>query len=369
MEKRTKIPRHYCLILFFVLSLSLYAQDSTAKKFYFYRPENTFGSDAQFSPLNLLLNGSFDILRNGGHDKNLTRWRLHQNFENVWYNLQNPIARINEFTWSHFVDQEIFNFTIGRNKAEFLPNIADHAIGNGMQYAKLAEYLEYRNVRYPAFWSIVTSVAYQVTNEVIESGSGGKSVNVDMIADIYLFNTIGYALFSTDWVKEFFSETVPLYDWMPQPILEPYSGRIQNAGQQYFVRKNFSALGKWSPIFYWGVFNTVGVSYNYIDKHSFTFTVGRVVNKLNEGRLRGFRKLDPTLDGTIGIFWDNNNSLMSSLLLTGPGLYNVQLNIYPGVIHFGDFTPGFYLAAGEWDGFIVGITFTDFPFGFGYGTE
>jgi hypothetical protein len=156
---------------------------------------------------------------------------------------------------------------------------------------------------------------------------------------------------------------------MPQPIIEPYTGRIQNAGQQYFIRKNFSVLGKWSPIFYWGVFNTVGISYKYVDQHSITVAIGRVVNKLKEGRLRGFRKLDPTIDGTVGIFWDNNNSLMSSLLLTGPGLYNLQLNIYPGVIQFGDFTPGFYLTAGEWDGFIVGITFTDFPFGFGYGTK
>ncbi|MCK9410506.1 MAG: hypothetical protein M0R68_15365, partial [Bacteroidetes bacterium] len=201
--------------------------------------------------------------------------------------------------------------------------------------------------------------------EIVEADQY-RGINVDLVADIYIFNIAGIAIFSTEWGKTFFSETLPINEWSPQPVLEPGTGNLQNVGQQYFVRKKFSLLGNWSPFLYYGVYSIFGTSYAYDQENSLTVGAGRVVNKLRDGRLRGFRKIDPQLDGTVGLFWDKNSSLMSSILFTGPGLYNVQINIYPGVISLGDFSPGLYLAAGEWDGFVFGITFSQFPIGMGF---
>jgi hypothetical protein len=367
VEKRTKKSYQHYLVLILLLPASLFTQEIQEKRFYFYRPENsTFGSESQVHPVNVFLNGGYDMLRNGGHRKNIFAWDYKGDGAHVWRNVKDPIGNIRAFGWNNFVKQEIFNFTIGVKNAEFVPNIAGHTIGNGMQYAKLAEYLDYNNAPLPYLWSGITTTAYQVMNEVVEA-EGYRGINVDLVADIYLFNVAGIAIFSTEWGKQFFSETLPVNEWSPQPLIEPVTGNLQNAGQQYYIRKKFSWTGNWSPFMYYGVYTIFGASYQYDGENSITMGAGRVVNKLREGRRNGFRKIDPQLDGTAGIFWDRNGSLMTSLLFTGPGLYNMQLNVYPGVFSLWDFSPGFYLAAGEWDGFVFGITFSQFPIGAGFG--
>ncbi len=370
MEKRTKITiLHRIVIPFYLLILlclhQLNAQEIQEKKYYFFRPENTFGSESQINPISVFLNGGYDMMRNGGHHKRILKWDYSGDGAHVWRNIRDPIGNIRKFGWNEFVHQEIFNFTIGVKNAEFLPNIGGHTVGNGMHYAKLAEYLDHRNVPLPYLWSGVTTVAYQVMNEVIEA-DGYRGINVDLVADIYLFNMAGIAIFSTEWGKRFFSETLPVNEWSPQPIIEPFTGNLQNAGQQYYVRKKFPFLGDFSPFMYYGVYTIFGTSYAYDPQNNITVGAGRVVNKLRDGRLRGFRKIDPQLDGTAGIFWDKNSSLMASVLFTGPGLYNMQVNLYPGVISIGGFSPGFYLGVGEWDGFVLGMTFSEFPVGIGY---
>lgn len=357
-----------CLFLSLCICSFGSAQDSTAaRRYYFYKPENrTFGSESQVGPVSVFLNGGYDMLRNGGHPKNIFTWDYKGDGEHVWKNMRDPIGNIRKFGWKEFVHQEIFNFTIGAKSAEFLPNIGAHTIGNGMHYAKLAEYFDHNDVPLPYLWSGVTEMAYQVMNEVVES-DGYRGVNVDLVADLYIFNLAGIGIFSTEWGKQFFSETLPVNEWSPQPMLELNTRYLQNAGQQYYVRKHFAALGKWSPFFYYGVYNLGGISYAKDAENAYTVGIGQVVNKLREGRSRGFRKIDPQLDIAAGFFWDRNSSLMTSVLFTGPGMYNMQVNIYPGVIHIGDFSPGIYFAVGEWDGFILGMTFSEFPLGFGYG--
>jgi hypothetical protein len=257
----------------FVFLLFLSSLRGQEKHFYFYRPENTIGSDAQFSPFSLWVNGSFDILRNGGHTKEVSSLPWKEGFTNVWANMRDPIGRIKQFGFPQFFDQEIFNFALDKKKAEFIPNTTDHVIGGGMQYAKLSEYFEYRNVEYPRLLAGATTIAYQIVNEVIENDRD-TGVNVDMIADIYIFNTLGFVVYSFDWGKQFFSETVPVYDWMPQPVFEPITGKLQNAGQQFLIRRGFSWSGDVSFMIYWGVHGMAGVSYRIHDDERISWTFG-----------------------------------------------------------------------------------------------
>ena len=357
----------FCYVIF-VVSLCAQELPATQHHYYFYHPDHTYGSDAQFGPLSLFINGSYDILRNGGHGKNIFRQPYSAGAKNVWQNISNPVPAIRDFGAQQFFDQEIFNLQLNVKHAEFLPNIVDHTIGNGMQYAKLAEYLDYRDVRYPYLWSALVTSAYQFMNEAIENDYY-VGTNVDPISDILIFNTLGIGLFSFDITKHFFSHVLPVYDWSPQPVFEPMSGRMQNAGQQYVMRKKIPYIENFSFFFYWGIYAMPGISYTVDHENSISFAYGQVVNKLKEGRELGRRKIDPDLDGAIGFFYDRNNSLMASLLLTGPGLYNAQLNIYPGIISENFGKPGFFLGAGEWDKFIFGITFADIPIGFGVGSR
>ena len=111
------------------------------------------------------------------------------------------------------------------------------------------------------------------------------------------------------------------------------------------------------------------MGYAYDEENNISIGVGQVVNRVNENRYKGLRFLTPSLDGAIGIFYDRNNSLMTSILISGPRLPNAQINIYPGFVKLGWFEPGMYLAFGEWDKFVFGVSLAHVPFGIGGGNN
>lgn len=353
------------IILFFNTCSITYSQD---KKYYFYNPKNNFGSDLYFNPLTLVINGGFDILRNGGHSKDIFNLPYKRGFKNVSMNILNPIENIERFGWKNFLSQEIMNISLNKTTAQFVPNFSSHLIGNGMQYVKLAEWYDYHNVRFPRFCSFVTTTFYQFLNESIENGSF-NGTNVDPISDLLIFNPLGILIFSTDFVKNFFSKTLPMYDWSLQPVFNPQNRFLENAGQQYVVRHKIPFTNDFSAFLYWGIYGITGISYSYNNIHNFSLGLGTVVNKLKEKRLRGARFLTPKVDGAVGFFYDKNNSLMSSIIITGPRLYNARINIYPGFIRKKWFVPGVFIGFGEWDNFLFGLTFAYIPLGIVHGVK
>lgn len=349
------------IIFIILLAGNLFSQHSN---YYFYKPDARIGSDYYFNPLNMVLNGSYDILRNGTHSKDLSKIRYSIGIENVWWNITHPVKAIDQYGWKYFLSEEIFPLSVRKNEAQYFPNYFHHAIGGGMLYVKTAEWYNYHGFPYPKTASILTSTIYQVINEAIENYSY-KGVNTDPIADILIFNPLGYILFESDAVKRFFSQTAPLYDWSLQPIINPHNNFMENAGQQFVIKFDPGLFEDYSFFWYWGISGIIGITYSGDKIHNYSFGAGQVVNRLKENVRRDSRLVTPEMDGVLGFFYDVNNSLVTSLLITGPGLYNARLNVYPGYIDLGWFTPGFYLGFGEWDKFIFGISFVHIPIGFG----
>ncbi|MDZ7304233.1 MAG: hypothetical protein ONB44_19080 [candidate division KSB1 bacterium] len=248
------------------------------------------------------------------------------------------------------------------NSLQFIPNYSHHLIGNGMQYVLLAEWYDYHRVKAPYLCSLVTTTIYQILNEAIENGAY-KGTTVDPISDLLIFNPLGILLFSTNFAKKFFSETLSIHDWSLQPVLDPRNHFLENAGQQFVIKSKKVFANHYSVFFYWGIDGIVGISYNYKTMHNFSFGVGTVVNNLKEKRLKWSRVLTPEVDGAIGLFYDRNNSLMSSIIITCPRLYNARINIYPGLLGKKWFIPGFYVGFGEWDKFVFGLTSVYSPVG------
>ena len=341
---------------------------TSAGEYYFYRPENRFGSDLAFNPLSLMINGSYDILRNGAHDKNILNQAYGDGWDNVWAMISDPIGNIDDYGWKNFIEQECFNVTLNSSKGQFVPNVSTHLIGNGMLYVMMAEWYDYHNVKHPYISSALTTTLYQVLNEVIENGKW-RHLNVDPIADLLIFNPLGIILFSTDFGKRFFSETFPIYYWSQQPIINTTYGHLENAGQQYAMKYPLPFWERGSFFLYWGINGLVGLTYSRDGINNYSFGVGTVANKLNEKRLNGGRFLTPTMDGAVAVFYDRNHSLMGSLMLTGPRLYNARINIYPGVVSDSAFMPGMYLGFGEWDGLVFGLTLSHLPIGLATGRK
>ncbi len=354
------------LVILVLLLLCLFASPTQSKEYYFYHPDNRFGSDGAFNPVAVFVNGSYDILRNGGHDKNIFRQDYRLGWKNVWANISDPFGSIEQFGWHNFLEQECFNLTLDSGKGQFIPNVSTHLIGNGMLYVMMAEWYDYHHIKHPYIISAITTTMYQFLNEVIENGKW-QHLNVDPIADLLIFNPLGLILFSTDFGKRFFSETVPVYYWSQQPVINVTNGDLENGGQQYCIKWDFPFWDRGSLFLYWGINGLGGITYSKDEIHNYSFGLGTVANKLHEKRLNGGRFLTPSMDGALGFFYDKNHSLMGSLLLTGPQMYNARINLYPGVVSTKWYMPGIYVGFGEWDKFICGLTFSHLPVGIGTG--
>jgi len=365
---------HYCplknfiqLFLFIYVTMnSVYSQSN----YYFYRPDINYGSEVYFSPFSMVLNGSYDILRNGGHDKNIFKIEYKAGFDGILTNILHPIKNIEHYGWERFISQQIFPITSKQEKdqVQYVPNYTHHILGEGMLYARTAEWYDYHSVPYPYLFSAVTTTLFQFINEAIEN-RGYMGTDVDPIADLLIFNPIGILLFSFDGPKRFFTQTVHLYDWSLQPILNPVTGKLENAGEQFIIKFDLPFETNYSAFAYWGIYGIFGVSYSGDRIHNYSFGAGTIVNKLHENISNNTRWMNPELDGAIGLFYDKNHSLMTSIILSGPKQYNVRVNVYPGLFKFHNFSPGFYLAAGEWDKFLFGVTLAQFPLGLYLGDD
>lgn len=335
------------------------------KHYYFYRPEINFGSEASLSPDKVLLNGSFDVLRNGGHENNGETIAIDQldyrtGFGNVWDNIRDPFSHIREYGWNEFLSREVLPTSLKKDRAQWVPNYGHHIIGSGMLWVRMSEWYAYHGYSHPQLLSFLTTTAYQFMNEALENNHATQT-NVDPIADLLIFNPLGFLVFSFDNVKQFFSETIRMYDWSLQPVFNPANRFLENAGLQFTFKYNLTE--KYELFFYYGIYGIGGLSITFDEDSHLSLGAGTVVNRLNEHILHNSRLITPTTDGAVGLFYDKKNSLLSSVILTGPRLYNIRANFYPGFASIGGLHPGFYIGAGQWDGLVAGITFRAFPFG------
>lgn len=360
----------YPVIIFVIMIIFFSAEraQSQEKKYYFYNPEIDFGSEAMFNPLSVILNGGFDVLRNGKHSKDITKQDYKIGAQNVIKRVLNPLDTIEKYGWRKFLTSEVFPVSSNADDFQYFPNYGNHLVGHGMKYVKLSEWYDFHGAAYPKTFAAITSLSYAFLNEVVENRAN-TLITVDPIADMLIFNPLGYILFSFDGVKEFFSETVPLYDWSLQPVFNPFNNHLENTGEQYVL--NYPLNEKYTLFFYWGTSGIFGLTYRMQNDHNISFGAGAIVNRLIEKqRIRSkfwTRYVAPeTIDGALGFFYDYKHSLLSSLIITGPVFYNMQLNIYPGLFDTGSLKPGLFLGLGELDGLQFGITMAYIPVGLNF---
>jgi len=79
-------------ILLLVLLWTRAIADTTS--YYFYKPEIDYGSESLFNPVYTSIDGSYDILRNGAHTKNIFNQPYSAGFNNVMNNISRPIYHI-----------------------------------------------------------------------------------------------------------------------------------------------------------------------------------------------------------------------------------------------------------------------------------
>lgn len=349
------------ILSLFCISISLEAQDSS----YFYHGRS-FGSEAAYNPISVILNSGFDMLQ-VDHPRDLRRLPLNHGAENVARNIADPFGPIHRYGVGNFMKDQVIPLGLSKKDGQWWPNYTLHLIGGGMTYVALTEWYQFYNYEYPKTMAAGTKILYHVINETVENGEY-RGDNVDPIADIYLFDIGGVILFSSDNVKRFFSETMNLADWSLQPSISLRNLHMENNGQFFSLKWKFPFSDRWHLFYFFGTNGVGGLSYKWDDGSAFSVGVGLAAAKLI---MLNNRTNKQTLDlvWNVGFFYDMKNSLLTSLSISKKTDYALNLNIYPGIIKIGDFSPGSWIAMNRNGSLIIGITAAWSPVGVAYNTQ
>jgi hypothetical protein len=322
-------------LLFFSSSLFLYAQDK-----YFYTGKD-YGSESLYNPLYVIISGGYDVTQLQEFSKDIASYPYSFASRQVLKELGSPLAIISRYGWKNFLAHQVVPFNKLRQNSQWWPNYHLHLIGGGMEYARTKEWYEYHSIPMPAVASGITMAAEHFLNEVVESGWHAGD-DVDAIADIYIFDLGGIILFSFDSIKEYFSRTLNLSDWSLQPSFSVRDGTLQNTGQFFSMKWQPQGWNHWQIFYYFGLNGIVGPSYRFDDNSSLSFGVGmRTKNREIIDTTRNQQTVNLTWNA--GVFYDLNNSLLTSLVFSGLNTNLISLNIYPGVLTTGTWSTGFWI--------------------------
>lgn len=343
-----KVTRAALCLLLTGCTLSVCAQER-----YFYH-DRAYGSDALYNPISLLLNGSYDIVQHENRSREIFNLAYGTGTRNVLQNLGSPFAGIAQYGWWDFLRREVLPISFTAESGQWWPNYTLHLIGGGMTYVAMGEWYEAHGFSSPAIWSGGTMAAYHLLNEFVENGRY-EGVNVDPVADVWLFDIGGILLFSNDAVCRFFSKELHLADWSLQPTFALNNGTLQNNGQYFSLKWKFPWSDSYYLFHYFGLRGLFGVSRRFDDGSAFSLAAGV--------RAVSLKLLDPStylltavLKWEVGAFYDQDNSLLMSLFVGGAYDNPVTINVYPGLLKFGDFSPGVWALYSRSYGVTAGIT-------------
>lgn len=330
---------------------------------YFYRGFS-YGSEAMFNPLSVMLNGGFDELQIYGLSNNFRDIPWEQGNEFLLKNLRDPLKQIRGYGWELFLRNEVIPTSLDRRHMQYFPNYTLHLIGGGMTYRKLEEWYRFHEYPAPPLLSVLTTMSYHYLNELIETRNYA-GVNVDPIADLFIFDPLGILLFSFDDVSDFFSTTVSLNDWSNQPAFSFAPFGVRNTGQNFVMKYPLSSSGKTSLFYHFGAFGILGLSLKTSDEESISFGAGIASKSVYTYDVNHYFVAQTIHTGPIGgVYLDRNNSLLASIVVTDSFNDLVRVSCFPGLIPW-DISPGIFFSFGQESQFTVGITAAFLPVGAG----
>ena len=338
-----------------------------AEEPFFYQPFD-YGSMSMFSPWNVVVNGSFDVLQLDGKNRQVFDLPYGIGFKNIFDNsIMHPGATISQIGWGKWITTEVLPLNFTKEGGQWIPNYQLHLLGGGMTYRMLSEWYEYNKVASPDLWAAGTIAVYHILNEAVEN-EAYVGYNSDPIADLMLFDWLGVVLFMNDDVCRFFAKDLHMSDWSNLPMITFPGPQLGSNGLYYSLKWNTPWFEDWSVWYMMGMSNMIGASYKFDAENSITVGAGARGKYLYEIDPR-VHLLTLELVPTGGVFWDKNNSLMASITASGQEDQTVIVNIYPGVINLGpfssDLSPAIWMAYGTNGTYGIGIAFQQ-TLGVGY---
>ncbi len=325
-------------------------------RYYFYRAF-PYGSESLIHPLRMIINGGYGIMQLDNRDNLPFAIDYRTGATNVWRNISHPIASIENDGWWEFLKAEVIPVSFHAKTARYWPNYTQHLIGGGMSSRMIEEWYRYHGYPHPRAWMVATMGAYHFLNEVVENDTY-VGWTTDPVADLLLFDPAGILLFTSDGVCRFFSEKLHMADWSYQPSYDPHRKALENNGQNFALKLDLPRSRHWSLFYHYGTHAEMGLSHTWDGGDCLSFGAGLKAGDLIDLDA-GIRTVDLALSA--GVFYDRHNSLLASLQYAGTKDYMTRLNIYPGLVRLGGFSPGFFLAVNRDDRVIAGVTLSMVP--------
>lgn len=193
----------------------------------------------------------------------------------------------------------------------------------------LSEWYDARGFPHPDAWGGATVMASALMNEIAEN-RGEKVGSSTTVADIYVFDLGGVFLLQWDPLARFLREELRMSDWSPLRALTFPNRELHNTGHYVVYKIPLPVLDGTRILWRLGLGSQLGATHELGAGYSFSVAFGVDTER---------RFVDPvTLEETIevvrsmGIFWDRNDSLMASLMLSERLESMIALNVYPGVV-------------------------------------
>jgi hypothetical protein len=332
------------------------AQDSTRAAWdtgYFYRGL-PYGSESQFGPLNVVVNEGFDILQVDSRHRRVFDYDYGRNARRVFRTLGDPLGVVGRYGWSRFLRYEVLPLSSYRGGgAQWVPNYQLHLLGSGMASARLTEWYRARGVRHAGLASGATLMGAHLLNEIVENNDS-EAEDAAAISDLYLFDLGGILLFRSERVQRFAARQLGLTTWGEQPMVDPRTGTLENAGQWFASRIRVPGTDRWSVFQLWGMGGLFGLSRSLDDGWGASGALGfatsdvTVVDSISNRQTVELRT-------KAGVFIDRHNSLMASVWYRTSGPEALTVNLYPGVIGRGRLSPGVWLSLGRPGALRVGV--------------
>jgi hypothetical protein len=327
--------------------------------------DKQYGSELQFNPLTVFVNEGWDMMRLVD-DRAVFDQPYRASWNRLWKSVTSPGATVKQYGVSRWLRNEVFPLTFGGKGGQWEPNYHLHVFGAGMTYIRTAEWFEQHDVPHPRIASAITLFAGHVANEVLEN-FGHSGYNEDGMTDLLIFDPAGMLLWNTEWMQRTFSGRIEMTDWYGQPVLSQPGNRLENAFSMFMLRTPLPRAENWKFITTGGNAFLGGVSRRLGREHWLSVTAGAIpvaVPVIDSATNTRTVKLQPN----IGIFVDRNGSLLASFVGRTGITNGATLNVYPGVIGSGRWSPGLFvqesLSGVDGRGLRFGIT-SSFGVGFG----
>lgn len=340
----------FARILFLLAVSAVYAEPPPSPAL-FYR-NLSWGTESQFNPASMIVNEGLDIGQLRTHGGSTRLVPSSTNFRRLNATLSHPLTSIHRSIGTEtFLRTEVIPSSLEKGRAQWVPNYQLHLLGGGLLNARLEEWYVAHGYQNPKTAAFLTSMTAAYLNEAQEIEGYPDDYATDPVADLYLFDLAGIAVFQSRAVREFFHSQVEWMNWPLQPSIWASDMKVRQAGQYHAFRIHGPWSSNWSLFYHVGLGNIGGLSRRMDHDHHVSVGAGYYALHLVPS---GDGQSSVVLAPKLGVFWDREGSLLASVFWNSQSQERFTVSMHPGAL--GKVPFGGWLAFGGERGLGMGLT-------------